>query len=235
MNNREWLTMAITFFLTAITMPTDYAATTPPKVEQAVCDTIYDLNGYEVTPKEVEEMGLAPKPVYKAGTQGPDFGYSEYEMAMFLLKRNESLRLAPYWDVKQWTSGWGTKASGKHEVITLQESNERARDVFEGKYKIVREEYPNLDRLQTLVIAQFLYNVGDKGIGNSLHKALKSGDNTKICKCLKRYTFAGGKHLDGLADRRQRECDLLMADAKGRQELAEQYRQKVVKSILKNR
>lgn len=233
MNIREWMTLCLTFLLAAVFFPTEDKAA-PMPLTPVVVDTIYDLGGQTVTPEQVAEMGLAPKPIHKAGDEGLAYGYSDYEIAMFLLKRNESLRLVPYWDVKQWTSGWGTKADGKHEVLTLHESNVRARDAFEGKFKLIKKEYPNLDRLQTLVIAQFIYNVGDGGIGNNLHKALKSGNNNRICACLKKYTFAGGKHLPGLAERRQRECDILLASPEKRQELAEEHRKSVVKSILKN-
>jgi GH24 family phage-related lysozyme (muramidase) len=165
----------------------------------------------------------------------PSKQYSDYEIVMWLLKRNESLRLTPYWDVKQWTSGWGTKASHKSEALTITQANERTREVFQGKYNYITKTYPKLDKFTRLVIAEFIYNVGDNGIKGKLHAALKSGDIDRICRQLSKYVHAGGERLPGLVTRRQREIDLLKANPQRRQELAEIYKIRVNQLIQENK
>jgi GH24 family phage-related lysozyme (muramidase) len=157
--------------------------------------------------------------------------YSDYEIAMWLLKRNESLRLEAYWDVSQWTIGWGTK-SHEGEVITKEEADKRVRIKFQQVYDKVHAAYPKLDRLTALVIAEFKYNVGT--IGNGLDSALKANNKRRICNFILQYVNAGGEKLPGLVSRRKREVAVLNATPIERDRLADLYKTKVESSIRKN-
>lgn len=208
-------------------------------VGQTIIDADYDCVDHVVNTENVasrsqkDELSfVAPKSKRRVV---PSKQYSDYEIVMWLLKRNESLRLTPYWDIKQWTSGWGTKASHKAEYLTITQANERAREVFQEKYNYISKEYPKLDKFTRLVITEFIYNVGDNGIKKGLHTALRSRNIDSICHYLSKYVNAGGEKLDGLVARRQREIDLLKASPQRRQELAELYKIRVNQLIQEHK
>lgn len=160
--------------------------------------------------------------------------YSDYQIAMWLLKRNESLRLEPYWDVSQWTVGWGTKTDDKNEKINLEEANKRTREHFQKLLEGIQKDYPHLDKFTQLVLTQFVYNVGSIKKNSGLDKAIKSGDIQRICENMLKYINAGGEPHKGLKLRRQREIQLLKASPEERQMLAEKYKNRVLEIIREN-
>ncbi len=161
--------------------------------------------------------------------------YTPYQTAMWFLKSNESYLPRAKWDHKQFTSGWGTKASYLGEYISRQDADQRVVRHFNNVYQNVINDYPNLveDRFVALIVAQFLYNCGSPG--NGLKNALRNfdaNDNTtldNLISVMGRYVHASGVRQPGLVIRRQQEAILLRATPLERQMLTNKYREKVDK------
>ena len=118
-----------------------------------------------------------------------------YKDAMWLLKAEEGLKLEAYWDVTQWTNGWGTKACYPGEVITRAEADKRLLERYNREVNYLTSTYPHLDLFtcQTLAVAR--YNLGSFGKG--MKKALKEGDLKKIAKYLRKYNKVKSFNADG--------------------------------------
>ena len=157
--------------------------------------------------------------------------YTDYQIAIWLLKSHEGLRYRAYWDVSQWSIGWGTK-SHKGEVITREEADKRTYAEYSRVLGNIQKRYPKLDRWHQLVLAVMDYNVGK--FGKRLDRAAQKGDVDEIAKVMRKYYYSSkGKKLAGLVKRRNAEADILIADPETKQDLAQKYRDKVRKSILK--
>ena len=178
------------------------------------------------TIKSVEEPKAEPvEYVHKEGD------LSDYEIAMLCLKRHESLRYEAYWDVSQWTVGWGTR-SRKGEIVDLKEANIRTKAEFERVYGNINKRYPKATRWQKLVLTVTDYNVGKFGPG--LDKAIKSGNSQRIARYLKRYNKnSKGVYMEGLDKRRKEEAKLLLSEGAARQALGRKYKEGVKRSINK--
>lgn len=168
--------------------------------------------------------------------------YSEYEIIVWFIKSTESLHLKPYWDISQYTHGWGTKAKGSDDVITLQKANEYMRKDFEKRYQKIKVTYPKLTRWEQLVISSLTFNVGMDGIGKGLNIYLKKGEMKKAAKKLLEYCNVtlvdpdtGEKYSErspGLLKRRKLEAKLLlMTDKEDRYKVGKKYQLKTLKRI----
>lgn len=156
--------------------------------------------------------------------------FSDYQLILWFLKKEESLIYSPIWDVNDWRNGWGTTAKHKTERITLQEANKRTKEVFDSRYKTIDKRYPSLDRWTKLVVAAFHYNVYN--IGEGLDKSLKAGDKEKIASYMVQYVNdSKGNFRQGLKDRRVEEVKLLKAMPQEKQYLAKLYKNKVLQKI----
>ena len=140
----------------------------------------------------------------------------QYKDAMWLLKAHEGLVLEAYWDVSQYTIGWGTP-SYKGERITVAEADRRVLERYEREYLTLRRQYPKLDKWTARVVAIARYNVGS--FGPRMQKALASGDKDRIAKMLAKYNRVAGKVHPGIVRRRQQEVDLLYKGAWATEEL----------------
>lgn len=174
--------------------------------------------------KEVEKSKIPSK-----------YNHSDYQVVAWMMKSYEGYHPNAYWDVSQWSIGWGTK-SFKGESINLLESNKRHSNEFNRVYKNIKTIYPNLDKRTQLIVASFDYNIGK--IGKGMHRALKSGDKKNIAKWLHKYNKSSkGEKLDGLIKRRASEAELLLASENEIkwQNLGEKYRKKVILKIQKGK
>jgi GH24 family phage-related lysozyme (muramidase) len=158
---------------------------------------------------------------------------TDYEITFLLLKSCESFRPTAYWDVNQWTNGWGTK-SKEGEVISLKEANKRASKEFNRVYSSLDKRFPKLERWTKLVLTVTDYNVGH--FGEQLNSAINSGNKVEIARVMKLYfRDANGKKLDGLVKRRNKEAALLLASRRDKQKIGIKIKKKVLDQIKKNR
>lgn len=140
---------------------------------------------------------LMPKP--DKGTSIVDF-----------IKDLEGFKEKAYWDVKQYTIGYGTKARSENETITEEEALERLNDELKIVEKDVRELEKDYDEKftdsQFKALMSFRYNAG-KGNLNKLSDNGTRGID-EIGDMLLEYVYAGKKKLPGLVKRRQKEYEL---------------------------
>tara|TARA_R110000787_G_scaffold97665_4_gene201331 strand:+ start:29962 stop:30693 length:732 start_codon:yes stop_codon:yes gene_type:complete len=156
---------------------------------------------------------------------------TDYEIAMFALKSCEGLHFEPYWDVTQWTIGWGTK-SKKGEKINLDEANTRLYKEFDRVYKSVDKRFPHLQRWDKLVLTIMDFNVGH--FGTQLNAAIMANDKPAIASTMLLYhNTSKGISLEGLKKRRALEASLLQASEIKKQKLGAALKQKVNKHINK--
>lgn len=126
------------------------------------------------------------------------------------IKDIEGFKEKAYWDVKQYTIGYGTKAKSENETITEEEALERLNDELKIVEKDVRELEKGYDEKftdsQFKALMSFRYNAG-KGNLNKLSDNGTRGID-EIGDMLLEYVYAGKKKLPGLVKRRQKEYEL---------------------------
>lgn len=133
------------------------------------------------------------------------------EEAANLIIRFEGYVQKPYWDFKQWTNGYGTKAKDQFEIITIPEARKRLMDYIQQDYEQMLKVFKGTPPTQFIVaLLSFSYNLG---YGNAL-KMIEDFNNGKsfreIATRMKLYINAGGKPLQGLIDRREAETKLFL-------------------------
>jgi len=123
------------------------------------------------------------------------------------VKEVEGYSPRAYSDYKQYSIGWGTKASGPGEVIDEQEAERRLQDELAGHYKRVSSAANSVGAKftpeQLGALTSFDYNTGQ---GAYLVESSK-GDIDNITSRMPQYRLAGGEVLPGLEKRRQKELE----------------------------
>lgn len=142
---------------------------------------------------------LMPKPNNNNNTSLIDFIIGE-----------EGFREKAYWDVKQYTIGYGTKAKSANETITKEEALKRLNEELEVARKAVSDLEKGYAEPFTTgqknALISFTYNAGQ---GN-LKKLTDNGTRgiEEIGDMILEYVYADGKKLPGLVKRRKREYEL---------------------------
>lgn len=122
----------------------------------------------------------------------------------------EGFREKAYWDVKQYTIGYGTKAKSANETITKEEALKRLNEELEVARKAVSDLEKGYAEPFTTgqknALISFTYNAGQ---GN-LKKLTDNGTRgiEEIGDMILEYVYADGKKLPGLVKRRKREYEL---------------------------
>ena len=117
----------------------------------------------------------------------------------------EGYHQKPYWDYKQWTSGYGTRASGPDEILSKEEHEQRLNAEVAKAAALVDQFAPSLDAGTRAALTSLTYNAGGKWMDSGLGQAIKAGDLDRARASFLQYTQAGGQHLPGLANRRAAE------------------------------
>ena len=163
-------------------------------------------SGEDTFPTPVPTTQPAPSPTpEKISSTGPS------EQLVNFLKQKENPKLArekgtskAWWDYKQWSIGYGTKAKSENETITEAEAEKRLREELEKSQKYVvsygQKKGYNWNQGQIDALTSFVYNLGP----GQLNKLTDNGKRTneEIAKKLTAYNKAGGKELKGLTERR---------------------------------
>ena len=137
------------------------------------------------------------------------------EAGLEMLKEFEGLRLRSYQDSGGvWTIGYGHTATARRNMsidrITAENLLKRDLAQFE---KVVRDRViVPLTQNQFDALVSFAFNVGAGALTKStLLKRLNKGDYNSAGKEFKRWVHAGGKRLQGLVNRREKEAGLFLA------------------------
>ena len=136
------------------------------------------------------------------------------------IKQKENPKLArekgtaqAYWDYKQYSIGYGTKANSADEVITEAEADKRLRETLAVSQKTVLEHSKkyNYDFNQNQVdaLTSFVYNLGPGALNQLTANGTRSVE--EIARKIPEYNQAGGKVNTGLVARRQQEFAMFSA------------------------
>lgn len=122
------------------------------------------------------------------------------------IKKFEGFAQKAAWDFKQFTNGYGTKASAPGETIDLQTANDRLRDEMTKATHFVDTINPHLDPGSRAALASLTFNSGQKWAQDPLGKAVRDGNLDQAKNYLLHYVNAGGKPNPALIDRRKQEA-----------------------------
>lgn len=123
------------------------------------------------------------------------------------IKKAEGFRAKPYWDYKQWTVGYGTRASGPSDTVTEAEAEQRLRKEIDAAYKLVVNKFPNVkfDKGQLQALTDLTFNAGSGWEEESLGKQVAAQKIDSIKADILLYNHAGGQVNAGLTARREAE------------------------------
>lgn len=148
-----------------------------------------------------QAMGRPP-----AGSQKPEVVEDIPANFISAIKSTEGYRSKAYWDVKQHTVGFGTRASSPDEVITPEEANARFNREIGKAAKFVDSVNPNLDPGTRAALASLTFNAGEAWAKAGLGDAIRAGDLGKAKELFLQYNKAGGETNQALVMRRAREA-----------------------------
>mgnify|MGYP003114949089 CR=1 FL=1 len=122
----------------------------------------------------------------------------------------EGFKEKAYWDVRQYTVGYGTKAKSKTEVITKEEALNRLNEELQVAKKAVDNLEKDYDEPftegQKNALISFTYNAGPGNLKQLSQDGTRGVE--EIGDMLLEYVYAGEKKLPGLVKRREKEYNL---------------------------
>jgi GH24 family phage-related lysozyme (muramidase) len=131
------------------------------------------------------------------------------------VKKLEGWNPKAYWDKKQWSIGYGTRAAGPNETIDENEGRRRLAAELDQSRGFVSKKYPNLAPHQAAALTSFTYNLGPGWMNSPtrLRAAIDAGDYETASKVMREYNKAGGEVLPGLVKRRDQEAAMFLGGA----------------------
>lgn len=128
-------------------------------------------------------------------------------------KHEEGLAPVAKWDVRQYSGGYGSKAS-EGEIFDQAKADAYLKRDMQPSLEWIAKNVPNATPSQKTALADFGYNLGT-GRLNELLPDIKAGDWQRVAQRMLSYNKAaigpGGElqPLDNLTERRQREATLI--------------------------
>lgn len=121
------------------------------------------------------------------------------------IKKMEGFRATAYWDYKQYSIGYGTRATSATETITEAEAEARLRAEIAKADQLVTARFPNLPKGQHQALIDLTYNAGPGWEDQSLGRAVAAQNIDTIKADILQYNHAGGVVNAGLTARREAE------------------------------
>lgn len=121
------------------------------------------------------------------------------------IKKAEGFSAKAYWDYKQYSIGYGTKATSANETITEAEATARLIDEIHKADALVTAKFPNLPLGQHQALLDLTYNAGSGWEEGSLGKQVAAQKIDSIKADILQYNHAGGQVNAGLTARREAE------------------------------
>jgi lysozyme len=125
------------------------------------------------------------------------------------VKKQEGFSAKAFWDFKQWTNGYGTKAASPTEVVDEATAVERLTTEIHAADALVSKKYPNLPLGLHQALIDLTYNVGSGWEEGSLGAAVAAQKMDTIKADIMLYNHAGGQVLAGLTARREAEVKMI--------------------------
>jgi len=120
-------------------------------------------------------------------------------------KQSEGFYRRSYWDYKQHTVGYGTKARFPGETITEPEAARRLTQELEKAAGYVDELRPDIPGGTRDALISLTMNAGPGWRNAGLGRAVKNGRYDAAARRFVQYNKAGGRWNQGLQNRRDRE------------------------------
>lgn len=131
-----------------------------------------------------------------------------YTITDWLIPQFEGFRATPYWDQKQWTWGYGTRAPGETGVISREKALSDMRAYINADYAYLSGLITRpLSPAQWAALLSFSYNEG-RGNADNLVENINSGNDAALGVQWKKYIYAGGAVSQDLIDRRETEFNI---------------------------
>lgn len=121
------------------------------------------------------------------------------------IKKAEGFSAKAYWDYKQYSIGYGTKATSANETITEAEATQRLIEEIHKADALVTAKFPNLPLGQHQALIDLTYNAGSGWEEQSLGKQVAAQKIDSIKADILQYNHAGGQVNAGLTARREAE------------------------------
>ena len=134
------------------------------------------------------------------------------DKATQLLMQLEGFSAKSYWDYKQYTWGFGTKAPGKDAVISRQNATAELQARLKADLLRIQSllKKPVSENAQVALLS-FGYNAGI-GAAQQMVSDINAGKSMAIVAArMSLYVNAGGRINDDLVKRRQTETSLLIS------------------------
>ena len=184
------------------------------KAHPAVVSNVVDGSGKPIISggaKEVERAARQAAKEYETKTgQNPNISQDTRDAAgisdnaVDVVKKLEGFSAKAFWDHKQYSIGYGTKASGPNEVITEPEAASKMKSVLNKSAQYVinfaKTHGYKWGQNQIDALSSFIYN-GGKGFLDQVTKGGKR-TNQEIAQAIPQYNKASGKVEKGLVKRR---------------------------------
>jgi GH24 family phage-related lysozyme (muramidase) len=122
------------------------------------------------------------------------------------IKGFEGYRETPYWDHKQYTSGYGTKANSPDEVIDPAVAEQRLQTALQSAASHVDSVNPNLPVGARNALISLTFNAGPGWAQAGLGDLVRSNDLEGAKARLLEYNKASGEVNHGLVKRRAAEA-----------------------------
>jgi len=126
--------------------------------------------------------------------------YKEVEEKAFeTIAKFEWYNDKPYWDIKQWSCGYGMRCSKDTTWITKEKSKEFVID----RIRNIRERhalYKYEDNIEVALIS-FIYNIGHPPIWYKRY--IENNYTNWLKNMMRKYSYAWGKYMRWLAIRRE--------------------------------
>jgi GH24 family phage-related lysozyme (muramidase) len=122
------------------------------------------------------------------------------------VKKFEGYYPKAYWDYKQHSVGWGTRARYPGERITKAEAERRLQSELGAARAIVDRHAPNAPEGIKNALTSLTFNAGSKWTRSGLGRLVAKGDYQGALQRFLQYNRAGGKVNRGLVNRRNAEA-----------------------------
>jgi len=153
-------------------------------------------------------------PAAQEAKSSKDVPNSVSSQLVSMLKGMEKFTPKAFWDFKQYSIGYGTKASDPNESITEPEAANRLKEAIDGASKLVadfgKKNGYQWGQNQVDALSSFVYNGGPGFLTQVTGDGKRK--NEEIAKAIPLYNQAGGKVLPGLESRRALEAGLFAKD-----------------------
>jgi GH24 family phage-related lysozyme (muramidase) len=142
--------------------------------------------------------------------------YAAMSKLIALLISLEGFSACAYWDVSQYSIGYGTRANSKYECIDKNAGKSRLINHLQGDIKFIKSVFSaknsKPEETEIIGLASYCYNMGHNGCKKAVQ--LAANDEHRAASWVMRKEIKKGSgYEEGLTIRRAKETALLLEAA----------------------